>query len=252
MLTECPACQTRYDIDAALLRRRGRRIRCSACGERWFMAAMAQDEHESALRPAAPAPLPPVAVRPEISIELSPLPDAAPAFAAPPVLPPLRARIGTAPRVGFRWRPRLSAGGMAMAATLGCIALMMGAVAQRERIVRHVPQSAPVFAAVGLPVNLRGLEFREVKSTLLTEGDKRTLAIEGVIAQVGPRDAHVPDVRLAVRDPSGREIYTWTAPAPRPNLGRGETVAFRARLAAPPKDGAQIKLRFAEAGRLTD
>ena len=59
------------------------------------------------------------------------------------------------------------------------------------------------------------------------------------------RDA--PDLRVAVRDPSGREIYSWTTPPPRQTLGRGETTLFRARLAAPPLAGADVRVQFAEA-----
>jgi hypothetical protein len=167
--------------------------------------------------------------------------------AAPIVSPIVRSRVSpAAPPV--RWpRPRLSGAAIRVGAFAAGVAMLMLAIGQRERIVRHLPQIGPAYAAIGLPVNLRGLEFRDIKSTILTDNGHRMLAVEGVIAQVGQRDAKIPDVRVAVRDPSGRELYSWTTPAPKDQLTRGETTLFRARLAAPPMSGAEIKIQFADA-----
>jgi hypothetical protein len=57
----------------------------------------------------------------------------------------------------------------------------------------------------------------------------------------------VPELRLAVRDDQGHEIYTWGAASPKTKLEGGETIAFRARLVAPPADGHDVFVRFAAA-----
>ena len=46
----------------------------------------------------------------------------------------------------------------------------------------------------------------------------------------------VPRLRFAVRNASGNEIYTWTALPAKSVLAPGETLAFRSRLASPPRE----------------
>jgi predicted Zn finger-like uncharacterized protein len=241
MLTECPSCQTRYEVEDRLLRRRGRRIRCSICDESWFL--LPADSHKPidipVLRITAPLASATGAAVPIVVAPRSPI--------VPSVTSPFVAsRVGPR-KPAVRFRPRVPAAAIRIGVLAAGATMLMLAIGQRERIVRHLPQMGAAYAALGLPVNLRGLEFRDIKSTILTDNGQRMLAVEGVIAQVGGRDAKVPDVRVAVRDPSGRELYSWTSPAPKSQLNRGETTLFRARLAAPPMSGADIKIQFADA-----
>ncbi len=123
----------------------------------------------------------------------------------------------------------------------------MAAVAAKEHVVAAFPQSAPVFATLGLPVNLRGLSLGEIRSTVETGAGAPTLTLEGHITNMRPESSAVPPIRIAVRDSSQRELYYWTVPAPKPRLGVGETVLFRSRLSAPPRDGQDLVVSFAEA-----
>jgi hypothetical protein len=123
---------------------------------------------------------------------------------------------------------------------------LMGAVAQREALVRVLPDAAPVFAAVGLPVNLRGLTFRNVASTVFADSAHPVLAVTGEITNLRDVVRPVPEIRIAVRGTDGREMYSWTAPATKAELKAGETIAFRTRLATPPAGAHDIVVRFAE------
>ncbi len=49
-----------------------------------------------------------------------------------------------------------------------------------------------------------------------------------------------------MRGPNGLDRYAWTAPTPKSRLEGGEKIAFRARLASPPEDGAEVLVRFAK------
>jgi hypothetical protein len=129
---------------------------------------------------------------------------------------------------------------------VGTTGALMAAVAQREAIVRTAPASARIYAMIGLPVNLSGLAFRGVTSKLLDASPQPVLMVSGEIANARGARRRVPDLRLVLRGSDGREIYTWTAPAPKSNLEAGETVAFRARLAAPPEGVREIAVRFAD------
>ena len=58
------------------------------------------------------------------------------------------------------------------------------------------------------------------------------------------RVAEVPRLRFSVRNERGHEVYTWTALPSKALLAPGETLAFRSRLASPPRDGKEVLVRF--------
>jgi len=130
------------------------------------------------------------------------------------------------------------------------VSILIGAMALiglREKIVRIAPVSSAFYSAIGLPVNLAGLELRLVRSHIVLDGARKVLAIEGEIVNLRRSPNVVPPVALTVRGANGLDKYAWTAPAPKPRLEGGETIAFRARLASPPQDGTDVLVRFADA-----
>lgn len=141
-----------------------------------------------------------------------------------------------------RRRDRWPAVATILAIVLGASAL----IAMRERIVRIVPPVASVYGAIGLPVNLAGLELRAVHSQIVMEGPRKVLTVEGEIVNIRREANRVPPVSLAIRGENGLDRYRWTAAVPKSKLEPGETIAFRARLASPPEDGADVLVRFAK------
>jgi hypothetical protein len=127
------------------------------------------------------------------------------------------------------------------------VAACMIMVAKRENVVRFVPASASVFAALKMPVNLQGLAFQNVKSRLADENGQRVLAVDGEVASIRSTPGKLPDFMVEVRSDDGRTVYSWVSPAPKQNIAAGETVYFRARLAAPPMESKDIKVQFASA-----
>ena len=127
------------------------------------------------------------------------------------------------------------------------MALLLLGLGKREEIVRFVPPLAGAYAAIGLPVNVQGLEWREVRTRLVTEASQKVLAVEGEIRNLRSQSQSLPDIQLSLRDNSGREVYVWKTPAPKADLGGGETIAFRARLASPPGSATAVRVVFAEA-----
>jgi predicted Zn finger-like uncharacterized protein len=124
--------------------------------------------------------------------------------------------------------------------------LLVGVVLARETIVRAVPASATLFSAVNLPVNLKGLEFADLRSTTLTEGEARFLVVEGGIRSVHATQVDVPLIEIRLSDADGRTLYTWTTEAPRKSLKAGEALHFRTRLATPPEAGRNVEVRFTD------
>ncbi len=130
-----------------------------------------------------------------------------------------------------------------MLATVLVIALP-AAMMLRRPIVRAAPESARVFAAIGLPVNLVGLDLTDVRSALAWDDAKRVLIVEGAITNPGAHPLSVPPIQITVEGGAGELLYAWSSHPPRADLGPAETTRFRIRLASPPPEGRRIAVTF--------
>jgi predicted Zn finger-like uncharacterized protein len=114
----------------------------------------------------------------------------------------------------------------------------------RSDIVRAMPQTASFYSAVGLPVNLRGLAFENVRTSRETHEGVTVLVVEGGIVNATSKALDVPRLRFSVRNGAGHEVYSWTAMPTLTVLSAREAVAFRSRLASPPADASDVVVRF--------
>ncbi|ATQ66795.1 MULTISPECIES: hypothetical protein [Methylosinus] len=143
------------------------------------------------------------------------------------------------------WQERRPSRLPVIAAAIAVMLGAMGLIGMRERVVRLAPGAAGLYSAAGLKVNVFGLDLRSVTSKIAEEGSRKVLTVEGEIVNLRQQANRVPKVALAVRGADGRERYVWTETPPKARLAAGETLAFRARLASPPADGADVMVRFA-------
>jgi predicted Zn finger-like uncharacterized protein len=141
----------------------------------------------------------------------------------------------------WRWCWPLGAWPSAVLALIVTNAALIGA---RAEVVRWVPQTGSLYAAIGLPVNLRGLVFANVTTQKEIQDGVPVLSVEGTIVSAASRATQVPRLRFGLRNQAGQEIYSWTALPDRKALGAGETMTFRSRLATPPPEGRDIVVRF--------
>ena len=74
------------------------------------------------------------------------------------------------------------------------------------------------------------------------------LVVEGAVVNLRDAPTEAPNMRIALRGADQRELYVWTAPAPKAKLGPNEHAAFRTRLAAPPDGVNDVLVKFASAG----
>jgi predicted Zn finger-like uncharacterized protein len=130
------------------------------------------------------------------------------------------------------------------AAILALVAVDTMLVGWRNDVVRLLPQTASLYATLGIPVNLRGLAFENIKMSREAHDGVTVLVVEGSIVNVTGKAVEVPRLRLAVRNESKNEIYTWTTLPARSVLGPAETLPFRSRLASPPPEARDVLLRF--------
>jgi hypothetical protein len=69
----------------------------------------------------------------------------------------------------------------------------------KEQIVRVLPATGALYAAIGLPVNLPGLEFQGVKSLASSEHAQRLLKVSGEIVNLRPGVNKVPPIEIGAR-----------------------------------------------------
>jgi predicted Zn finger-like uncharacterized protein len=264
MLLICPHCEAQFQVaDTAV--GSGRTVRCARCRGSWFaqpepVFAEAAASAAGEIAPAEAAPMreddfaiasevpdsPPLAA----DIEVTPEDRAA----APTPEPETRAQIAAAPK--SRRMPQLSLRGYKLPRPVAivfvaAIAAVITIVGPRESIVRLMPDLAGGYAAIGLPVNLRGLEFRGVKTVQEVQDGIPVLVIEGEVVNVTQHPVEVPRVRIAVLGPAKQELYSWTTLLQRSVLADNEKVSFRSRLASPPPNGQEVLVRFLTRADLT-
>jgi hypothetical protein len=188
----------------------------------------------------------------ELAVEIREAPALAPLPEAAPPSPPPDAEAANEDIESFaarrarlqasRRRKRASARiTMCILALIGVNAALIG---WRADVVRAVPQTASLFAAIGLPVNLRGLVFEDIKIASETHDGVNVLVVDGNIVSASGKPVEVPRLRFAVRNATSQEVYSWTAQPTRSILGPGERLAFRSRLASPPADAKDVLVRF--------
>ena len=234
MLIVCKTCESSYHIPREILGENGCRLQCAGCGEAWTVTPEAMSADAVSIVEGARAP--------EAALRAA---QAEFYFSSPPVTKAKAAR--RKPEARRRNSGALNRAGRIFAVflVLGC---GMGAIAARATIVRAIPNTARIFAAIGLPVNLRGLALDNVRTNIFDSGDRKVLIVEGAIANLRDQPMETPNMRIALRGQDRQELYVWTAPAPKARLGPNEQVAFRTRLAAPPDGVSDVLVRFAAVG----
>lgn len=247
MLIVCPSCASEYDIATDRVGVEGRSVRCAACRETWFIspdevaAALAEEMAE------IQAAMGSVEGRGEAQADLdaweAALAEEAQSATVEPVSedkPVRKARGRTPPKK--RW----SAPSPAAAFGLALLAGIPLALLARSTVVRAMPQSASLYARIGMPVNLRGIEIRDLAAYQTQgEGAASQLVIEGDVVGVAGTTVPVPPIEIQVRDAQDQTIYRWTVTPPRSSLEDRETARFRASLSSPPAQGRTIKVGFA-------
>jgi predicted Zn finger-like uncharacterized protein len=275
MLIVCPNCATSYKIEETSLGSEGRTVRCARCKVTWFAAATAST-HALALhaptmadvgsdpRDGSTAPsdipqhgeigtvaiLPPEPFPHAVESDSPPLVPAAVGeeeAEAPPsedvesIAAKRQAQLVPLPPARPSRRPRLAFYIPVL------LAIIVAAMAARTPIVRQFSQTASLFAAIGLPVNLRGLEFNDVVISNETENNVPVMIVQGKIRNITPNKVQVPHIRFGVQNNANVEVYAWTALPDKTMLGAGETLAFRSQLASPPPEAKTVAVRFANA-----
>jgi len=235
MILVCPSCDTRYFADDSKIGKDGRRVRCATCGHSW--TARAPDDE------GAPAPVEDTGLTREAVERLRQTAEAN-----------SRARAG--PHAEFRAqqharrrRERIRAVGIAWAG-VACVALSALGVAVlfRNDIASAFPRLASLYQLVGLEVNRFGIVLENVSAKRSFDGTTPVLTVTGAAVNTGQQARATPQLRVTLKDETGKDVQTWTDALSVAMLGPGERTEFTTRFEAPPVETYRLSVTFAETG----
>ena len=117
-------------------------------------------------------------------------------------------------------------------------------------VVRLLPATAPVYAALGIPVNVRGLEFAGVAYEWQIDPRGRpAISIKGEVRNISREARSVPSVVVSFLDQDGLELFDWATPMRLSALQPGASAPFSTLVPAPPESVRKVEIRFAKARR---
>jgi len=120
-----------------------------------------------------------------------------------------------------------------------------GAVAFRQDVAEMWPRSASAFAALGLDVNVYGLEFYDLTVERAFDGATPILLVSGEVRNIGRDEKLVPPVRLSLRDSRSNEIFDLVNVVTDQPLAAGAAMPFQIRVENPPGDAVDLEATFA-------
>ncbi|MEQ1817444.1 MAG: MJ0042-type zinc finger domain-containing protein [Terricaulis sp.] len=248
MILTCTSCSTRYYADDAAIGPAGRTVRCAACGFSWFAEAQLElrasaAEVPSMMRaPEEPAREPLTRERVERLRRAAEQPGPAPSAAA-------KFRQQQSDRMR---RDRTRAAVMVWGATGAALAASAtGMVAFRQDVAELWPRSASAFAALGLDVNVYGLEFYDLSVERDFSGATPVLVVSGEVRNIGRDDKLVPPVRVSLRDTNSHEILDLVNAITDQPIAAGAAVPFQIRVENPPAEAVDLEATFASFGEMS-
>lgn len=202
-------------------------VKCTNCGHRWRA-------HQDRAPDAPPGP-----PEDDLLIEAPPAPpdDDLEFVEAPIVAPPVR-----------KADPKPKKPSKALTIVAGALAVLVvgggGVVLMRQQIAGMFPGTAPMFAAIGLPVNTIGLVLEGVKSKPMLQAGRPVWSVTGAVRNVKDEPVAAPPIRLTLLDKSGKEVATLVADALNARVPPGAVRYFAITMPDPPAGAAELEIGF--------
>lgn len=224
MILTCPNCASRYVVDDANVGPGGRTVRCSNCATSWraeppnapLELARAADVKELT-QPARVADLPGAALPNEFRARQQAKKETRQAVAA-----------------GVVW-------GVALVLLLAVLGL---AVIFRAQVARVWPQTASLFAGLGLPVNVTGLVIENQLSVRSEENGRPAVRVTGVVRNTTGEPVLPPPMRVDLLDEGGEALVSRSLDLSGGPLAPGRARAFDVTFPDPPESTAESASTF--------
>lgn len=280
MIITCPNCQTKYQVADTAIGSAGRKVQCANCHQSW------QARAELPPQPPTP-PKPQVVAGTDTEIadgdRLFPgdveadldksfeaeadrvhaideaLDHAEVAFVSPGAddddAVPDDALLKRRQHDLVRRHKRLSGDlpvarlrrAMRMVSLVTLMTLIGMAYQFRIDIVRAAPDLGGLYAAIGLPINIYGLELSNVQTLRSLKDGVDVMLISADIRSIVGYNVRVPPVLVSILDADGKPIYQWTARVPVDTMTPGDVVKFETQLTAAPLTATKVRLIFSNA-----
>jgi predicted Zn finger-like uncharacterized protein len=271
VVIECPHCGTRYQLPPEAIGPKGRKVACAHCGQTWqanAVAMTAPPNPDAIFDVAAERDLDDAFTAEERAV--NPPPEKDPDEGRLQTIAAIRAAIGPRPRsseavidaTGHKSRQKAFNKRQAaltkqlplarirrvarVAGVSLLVALIVGGITFRTEIVRQNPDLAGAYEALGLGVNVIGLEFRDVTTLVTLRNGASVMQVDARIFSVGARETVVPPVLVTLLDDSGASVYEWSVVPDVRDLEPGEVVDFTTQLTSPPARATRVRLTFTD------
>ena len=266
MIITCPHCQTRYQVAFEAIGATGRKVQCAHCQKAWSQKPVdpdASDDADPQVRNVAEDALDDALVVEErrvaaelaekLAAEKGSRGDGKETEKLDPAVARTRQRAFS--RRQHVMESQLPMARMRRAArVLSAVALaglVAGSYFGREQVVEQFPSMAGVYAALGMPVNVVGLEFEKLNTLRTLRDGKDVLIVSADIVGMKKSAVVVPAVVVTLIDDAGNGIYEWSVTPEARDLMAGERVGFETQLQMPPVSASRVRLSFTggESGR---
>lgn len=261
MIITCPHCQTKYQVTFETIGSAGRKVQCAHCHKAWnqdptppedpsqgaadkLFDAMAEDAMDEAMAAEASAVAAAKGGMP---------PRPAPEKAMPGAIPGPDAAELKKRQLAFLRRQNAMSSSLPLARlrraarVVGAVLLVgifAGGYFGRVQIVERYPDLAGIYEAVGLGVNVVGLDFSNLETLKSLSGGNDVLTVSAQIVGRSKTPVPVPPVLVSLLDATGHAVYEWSV-TPRVNdLMSGERATFDTRLSLPPSEAVRVRLSF--------
>lgn len=261
MIITCPHCQTKYQVTYEAIGSAGRKVQCAHCHQAWDQSPVSAKSAEAQEPPSEPDrlfdamsedALDEALVQEEQVVAAEKALIAAPAGKDMPRTAPNAAEMKKR-QADFSKRhnamiSRLPLARLRRAARIGVVLMLVGLVSGayfgRVAIVERYPDLAGLYDAVGLGVNVVGLDFSNLETLKTLSGGNDVLMVSAQIVGLTAKPTRVPPVVVSLLDANGRPVYEWSVTPRVGDLMAGERATFDTRLSLPPSEAARVRLRF--------
>jgi predicted Zn finger-like uncharacterized protein len=232
VIVSCPACATRFSLDASLLGPNGRNVRCAKCGHRWRQEPAPPIEPLPPVELEQPAAEPPAGMAPGLAALLSgrEQPKPSPQVVVPPKLKPAQ--------------PKKKVGLWPWILLLGILCgLAVAAYIYQGPIARVFPAAQSLYDLFGAGESdaARVLQIGNLKS----EQRSGFLSVRGDVFNPSDYPLKVPPLMLSALDADKKPMGTaFMFRTQESEIAPGETITFRIPFENPPKGMGGFSVTF--------
>jgi len=130
-------------------------------------------------------------------------------------------------------------------AAVALVVLAGSALTFRNDVVRILPGAAPLYTAIGMPVNRLGLVIEALRAEPALQDGHAALAVSGVIRNIEGRSIASPPLRIALFNGDGRRVDGRIATASDLNIPPGAKRRFAVAIFDPPLGATNLEVGFA-------